>query len=96
MLYSNHRKNLSKNHFSSKYRKGKTYIEIYGEEKTKEYKEKLFTFYDKYHRMPSYNEAAKLFSVKSKDTAYRIIAGFIKEDILSILWGDLTLLKEQP
>jgi hypothetical protein len=36
-----HRKNLSRNHHSSKFRKGKKYEDIYGLEKTKEYKEKL-------------------------------------------------------
>jgi hypothetical protein len=36
-----HKENLSKNHYSKKYRKGKTYIEMYGVEKSEEYKKKL-------------------------------------------------------
>jgi len=36
-----HKKNLSENHFSKTFRKGKTYEEIYGKEKSEEYKERL-------------------------------------------------------
>lgn len=43
-----HKENLSKNHYSSKYRKGKNYVEMYGEEKTLEYKEKLKNARKKY------------------------------------------------
>lgn len=43
-----HKNNLSKNHFSSKFRKGKSYVDIYGEEKTKKYKEKLKNARKKY------------------------------------------------
>ena len=43
-----HRDNLSKNHYSTKYRKGKNYEEIYGCEKSKEYKEKLSIARKKY------------------------------------------------
>jgi len=43
-----HKKNLSKNHMSTKYKKGKTYEEIYGEERAKEYKNKLKLSRQKY------------------------------------------------
>lgn len=36
-----HKENLSKNHHSRKYRKGKTYLEMYGLEKSEDYKKKL-------------------------------------------------------
>lgn len=43
-----HRQNLTKNHASTKYKKGKTYEEIYGEEMAKNYKEKLKVSRTKY------------------------------------------------
>lgn len=43
-----HRKNLSKNHQSTKYRKGKTYEELYGKEKSEQYKDKLKSSRQKY------------------------------------------------
>jgi len=43
-----HRNNLSKNHMSTKYKKGKTYEEIYGKERAEEYKNKLKLSRQKY------------------------------------------------
>lgn len=43
-----HRTNLSKNHMSTKYKKGKTYDEIYGEERANGYKTKLSLARQKY------------------------------------------------
>jgi hypothetical protein len=43
-----HKKNLSENHFSKTFRKGKTYEEIYGKEKSEEYKERLKLARSKY------------------------------------------------
>jgi SOS regulatory protein LexA len=46
-------------------------------------KELLYTFYEKHKRMPSYAEAAKIFGVSSKDSAYRIMAKLIDEGAVS-------------
>lgn len=35
-------------------------------------KEKLLTFYERYRRMPTYSEMAKLFGFKSKNAAYKL------------------------
>lgn len=43
-----HKKKLSDNHYSTKYRKGKNYNEMYGEEKSLEYKQKLIDSRKKY------------------------------------------------
>jgi group I intron endonuclease len=43
-----HRSNLSKNHMSTKHKKGKTYEEIYGKERADEYKGKLRLSRQKY------------------------------------------------
>lgn len=43
-----HKNNLSKNHMSTKYKKGKTYEEIYGKERSEEYKNKLKSSRQKY------------------------------------------------
>lgn len=44
-----HKQNLSENHYSSKYRIGKTYIEMYGDEKAKLYIDKLKLARKKYN-----------------------------------------------
>ncbi len=66
------------------------------------HKEKIISFFDSKNRMPSYSEAAKLFGLKSKDSAYRIIsklveAGVIdKDDKGKIIpgrgWGEVKIL----
>jgi repressor LexA len=38
-----------------------------------EYSKSVITFFEQTQRMPSYSEAATLFGVKSKDTAFRIM-----------------------
>lgn len=43
-----HKNNLSKNHMSTKYKKGRTYEEIYGKERAEEYKNKLKSSRQKY------------------------------------------------
>ena len=43
-----HKKNLSKNHHSTKHKKGKTYLELYGPEKAQEYVNKLKQSRQKY------------------------------------------------
>lgn len=43
----------------------------------------LAGFFDTKKRMPSYSEAAKLFGVASKDSAYRIMQKLIKEGMVS-------------
>ena len=43
-----HKEKLSKNHYSTKYRKGKTYNDMYGEDSTLEYKQKLKESRNKY------------------------------------------------
>ena len=54
-------------------------------EKLEKYKEELYAFYRKVGRMPSYQEAVKLFKLKSKasafDTIQKLIAiGVVKKD----------------
>lgn len=44
-----HRENLSKNHYSSKYRLGKNYNEMYGDERAKQYIDKLKSARKKYN-----------------------------------------------
>ena len=43
-----HKEKLSKNHYSTKYRKGKTYNDMYGEDSALEYKQKLKESRNKY------------------------------------------------
>ncbi len=53
--------------------------------KLEKYKDELYIFYKKVGRMPSYQEAAKIFKLKSKDSAFKAIQklialGAIKKD----------------
>lgn len=43
---------------------------------------KIEEFYSKYRRMPSYEESAKIFGFKSKDSAFRIIKQMILKGFL--------------
>lgn len=47
------------------------------------YQQTLYAFYRKHKRMPSYAEAAVLFKLRSKDSAYRAIAQLIDAGIVS-------------
>lgn len=54
-------------------------------EKLEEHNNKLYSFFNKNRRMPSYSEICTLFEVKSKDTAYKAVqkllaAGYIETD----------------
>ncbi len=48
-----------------------------------EYKDKIFSFYRVYKRMPSYSEIAKLFGFKSKNAVSKVIDKLIDEGILA-------------
>ena len=55
-------------------------------EKLHKYKEELYSFYKKVGRMPSYQEASKLFKLKSKDSAFKaiqklIVIGAVNKDL---------------
>ncbi len=47
-----------------------------------EYLNQIRTFYTNHKRMPSYAEAAKIFGLRSKDSAYKVIQRFIDEGLL--------------
>ncbi|MFA6463809.1 MAG: LexA family transcriptional regulator [Candidatus Paceibacterota bacterium] len=54
-------------------------------QKLEKYKDELYLFYKKVGRMPSYQEATKLFKLKSKDSAFNAIQkliaiGAVKKD----------------
>ncbi len=54
-------------------------------EKLQRYKEDIYLFYKKVGRMPSYQEAARLFKLRSKDSAFKavqklIAIGAVKKD----------------
>lgn len=53
-------------------------------------KETIISFYQKYHRMPSYSEMMELFGFKSKNAVYRLVqkmldAGVVAKDSLGRL-----------
>ncbi|NTU70149.1 repressor LexA [bacterium] len=49
----------------------------------KERKEKFIDFYKENKRIPSYSEMMKLFSLKSKDSIFKIVSKFIEEGLVS-------------
>ena len=48
-----------------------------------DYKNKIISFYKNHRRMPSYSEIMKLFNLKSKNSAFRLVKKLIREEFLS-------------
>jgi len=48
-----------------------------------EYKNKIISFYKNHKRMPSYSEIMKLFNLKSKNSAFRLVKKLIRDEFLS-------------
>ena len=68
---------------------------------TESYAKALATFYKKQRRMPSYAEAARIFSLRSKDSAHRIISkllhmGLIEKDKSGRILPKEALFQKQP
>jgi len=48
-----------------------------------EYKKKIIAFYERYKRMPSYQEIMELVGFRSKNAAYKLVAKLIDEGLIS-------------
>ncbi len=48
----------------------------------KKYSSQIYDFYDKHHRMPSFQELTNIFAVNSKDTVSRIVETLVSLDFL--------------
>jgi SOS regulatory protein LexA len=47
-----------------------------------DYKNKIFSFYDKHRRMPAYQEIMKILGFKSKNAVYKLINKMVDEGII--------------
>lgn len=48
----------------------------------KEYKQKIYSFYDSNKRMPSYSEMLRLFGLRSKNAIYKIVNNLVDEGVI--------------